>query len=377
MKIVVAPNAFKGCLSGSEAADAIITGIKRVPKPYQVAKMPIADGGDGLLDVLSQRLPGKMETTTIHDPLFRSVRSDFYWSPSGRTALIEMAKASGLAMVAENERDPDKTTSYGTGELIRRALDLGAETIYLGIGGSATVDGGMGIARALGVKFLDEHGKEIQPVGASLALVRKIDRVEVDPRLREVRLEIICDVDNPLLGPNGAALVYGPQKGATPDQAQALDLGMSNLADVIERVTGQNIRDIPGAGAAGGVGGAMHGLFGAAIRPGIDIVLDLLDMESHVKDAKLVITGEGQIDYQTAYGKAPAGIAKLAKKHRVPCVALAGSIGRITDELYATGITAVISICDGPVSLHHAMCNGKTLLTDSAEQVMRIYADFI
>ena len=377
MQIVVAPNAFKGCLSGTEAADAIIAGIKRVPRPYRVTKMPIADGGDGLLDVLSERLPGKLETTTIHDPLFRSIRSDFFWSQSERTALIEMAKASGLAMVAERERDPDKTTSYGTGELIRRALDLGAETIYLGIGGSATVDGGMGIATALGMKFLDDNQNELPPVGASLARVRAIDRSQADPRLRQVRIEIICDVDNPLLGPNGAALVYGPQKGASAEQALALDAGMANLADIVERDAGKDIRTISGAGAAGGVGGALYGLFDARIRPGIDVVLDLLDMESHVKEAKLVITGEGQIDYQTAYGKAPAGIAKLAKKHHVPCVALAGSIGKVTDELYEAGITAVISICCGPVSLHDAMCNGKALLADSAEQVMRIYADFI
>ena len=377
MKIVVAPNAFKGCLSGTEAAEAIIAGIKRVPKPYRIAKMPIADGGDGLLDVLSQRLPGAMETMDVHDPLFRSARSDFFWSPGGRTALIEMAKASGLAMVAEKERDPDKTTSYGTGELIRRALDLGAGTIYLGIGGSATVDGGMGIAAALGVRFLDQDQKELPPIGASLARIRTIDRSRTDPRLEQVRIEIICDVDNPLLGPNGAALVYGPQKGATPEQALALDAGMANLADIIERDAGKDVRAVSGAGAAGGVGGAMYGLFDAKIRPGIDVVLDLLDMESHVQEARLVITGEGQIDYQTAYGKAPAGIAKLAKKHGVPCVALAGSIGKVTNELYDAGITAVISICCGPVSLHDAMCNGKTLLADSAEQVMRIYADFI
>ena len=377
MDIVVAPNAFKGCLSGTEAADAIISGIRRVPKAYQVAKMPIADGGDGLLDVLSSRLPGKMETLTIRDPLFRSARSDFFWSPGGRTALIVMAKASGLAMLAEGERDPDKTTSYGTGELLRRALDLGAETIYLGIGGSATVDGGMGIAAALGVQFLDQDQMELPPIGASLARIRTIDRSRSDPRLEQVRIEIICDVDNPLLGPNGAALVYGPQKGATPGQARALDAGMANLADILERDTGKEIRAVSGAGAAGGVGGAMYGLFDAKIRPGIDVVLDLLDMESHVQGARLVITGEGQIDHQTASGKAPAGIARLAKKHGVPCVALAGSIGTVTNELYDAGITAVISICCGPVSLQDAMCNGKTLLADSAEQVMRIYADFI
>ncbi|SDB37228.1 glycerate kinase [Desulfonatronum thiosulfatophilum] len=377
MKIVVAPNAFKGCLSGTEAAEAISMGIRRVPKPFEIVKLPIADGGDGLLDVLCKRFPGTMVTMDVHDPLFRSVRSDFFWSAGQRIALIEMAKASGLAMVAEHERNPDGTTSYGTGELIRRALDLGAETIYLGIGGSATVDGAMGIANALGMQFLDDSQRELPPVGASLAHVRAIDRSRTDPRLEEVQIEIICDVDNPLLGPNGAALVYGPQKGAGVEQALALDAGLANLADIVERSTGRDIRNVSGSGAAGGVGGAMYGLFDAKIRPGIDVVLDLLDMETHLNQARLVITGEGQIDFQTAHGKAPAGIARLAKKHRIPCIALAGSVGEISDELYAAGITAVIPICSGPLTLNDAMCNGRSLLANSAEQIMRIYADFI
>jgi glycerate 2-kinase len=374
MKIIVAPNALKGSLTADEAADAIITGIRRMPRECEIIKMPVADGGDGILEVLRAHIPGKMEHVEAADPLFRKRPVQFFVSPQQSLAVVEMAKVSGLAMLSEDQRNPEITTSYGTGEVIREALNTGIRNIHLGLGGSATVDGGMGIACALGVKFLDHDHRELPPVGSSLSMIRKMDLSGLDNRLKHVKMDAICDVNNPLLGPNGAAHIFGPQKGATPEQVKALETGLENLAKVILHETGVDIRDVPGAGAAGGVGGALLGIFKAELRPGIDVVLELLDMESHIQDADLVLTAEGQIDTQTVRGKAPAGVARLAKKHNVPCIALAGSIGPVNQSVYDSGITAVFSLCPGPLTLSQAMEDGACHLSNLAEQIMRIFS---
>lgn len=372
MRIVVAPNALKGSLTADEAADAIIAGIRRTPGPVEIIKLPVADGGDGIMEILQVHVPGKIVFVEAADPLFRKVKTPFFVSEEQDLAIVEMAKVSGLAMLSEEERNPEKTSSYGTGEVIRRALELGISKIHLGLGGSATVDGGMGIVCALGGKFLDEGNKELPPVGASLPRISRMDFSGMDDRLRHAAIDAVCDVSNPLVGENGAAEVYGPQKGATPEQVRMLEMGLWNLSNVILRETGMNIRGIPGAGAAGGVGGAMLAFFNAELRSGIDVVMDLLNMESHIQQADLVLTAEGQIDNQTVHGKAPAGVARMAKKHKVPCIALAGSIGSVDSSIYDAGITAIFSLCPGPITLKEAMRDGAVHLANLAEQIMRV-----
>jgi glycerate kinase len=288
-------------------------------------------------------------------------------------AAIEMALASGLALLPDTQRDPTRTTTRGTGELIAAALDLGPARIGVGIGGSATNDGGIGMATALGLKFLDARGALLEPVGGELGRIRRIDLTGRDPRIDRVRLEAVCDVDNPLCGPQGAAAVYGPQKGATPEQVKALDAGLANLAEIIERDLGIHVRDLPGAGAAGGLGAGLHAFLGATLRRGVDMVLDLVDLDAKLDGADLALTGEGQIDFQTVFGKAPAGVAAAAKARGVPCVAIAGSVGEDLGALHDAGLDAVFSLCPGPLTLERAMAEAAPLLAAAAEQAVRCF----
>jgi glycerate kinase len=284
-----------------------------------------------------------------------------------------MALASGLALLAERERDATATTTLGTGELMRAALDLGAEHIIVGLGGSATNDGGIGMAQALGWRFLDTAGQPVKPVGGRLADIARIDGTARDPRLAQVRVEAVCDVDNPLTGPRGAAAVYGPQKGASPAQVAALDAGLDHLAALIERDLGRKIADLAGAGAAGGLGAGLVAFAEAALRPGAELVLDVLELERHLDGADLVLTAEGRIDSQTAHGKAPAAVAARAKAHGIPCIALAGSIGEGVGVLHALGIAAAFSLCRGPMTLEEAERDAAQLLADAVEQVVRAF----
>jgi glycerate kinase len=371
MKVVVAPNAFKGCLSASEAAAAMTEGIAKAAPDAEIVRVPVADGGDGLVDVALEALAGEVRTATVGGPLDRSVEARFCYVPAMDFAAVEMALASGLALLPENQRDATRTTSRGTGELIAAALDLGVSRIAVGIGGSATNDGGVGMATALGFRFLDAEGATVEPVGGALGRIRRIDTSGVDPRVEGVRFEAICDVDNPLLGPRGASHVYGPQKGATPAQIEALDAGLANLAAVIETDLGIDVRDLPGAGAAGGLGAALCAFLGAELRRGVDLVLDLVGLDQRLDGADLVLTGEGQIDSQTASGKAPAGVASRARARNIPCLAIAGSVGENLGDLHAIGIDAVFSLCPGPVSLDHAMTQGRHFLTRATEQAIR------
>ena len=373
MKIVIAPNALKGCLTATEAAEALARGVARACPDSDIVQVPVADGGDGLADVLVNALHGVERTACVTGPRGDPVTASFCHVPAHRLAAIEMATASGLALLAGDRLNPLLTTTLGTGELIKAALDLGISHLIVGIGGSATNDGGVGVATALGARFLDGNGQPVEPVGGALAMVERIDLSGLDPRLAGLRIEAICDVDNPLLGERGAAHVYGPQKGATPEQVRLLDAGLAHLAQVIERDLGLDVRDLPGAGAAGGLGAGLKAFLKAELRRGVDLVLDLVGINEQLQGADLVLTAEGQIDFQTAFGKAPAGVAERARAGGAPCIAIAGSVGGGLETLYDLGIHAVFSLCPGPVSLEQAMASGGDYLAAAAEQAVRAF----
>jgi len=373
LKILIAPNAFKDSLSGLEVAQAMAKGVQAVSPDADIELMPVADGGDGLIEIVLDAFNGQKQIVEVNDPLGRSVDAAFCYLPSQKLAIIEMAEASGLRLLTPTERNPLKTSTYGTGQLIKAALDLGTEKILVGLGGSATNDGGIGMANALGISFLDKNSKELPPTGAHLNLITDIDLSKIDQRIEKTKFEAICDVSNPLVGKDGAAHVYGPQKGASPKQVEELDQGLKNLANIIQQKTNVNVRDLKSGGAAGGLGMGLKVFLDADLRPGVDIVLDLLNLDSALEDADLVLTGEGQIDWQTAFGKAPAGVALRAKKHNIPCLAVAGSVGKNIEELYEVGFTAIFSICPGPVTLKDALENAFQNVSTTTEQVVRAY----
>jgi glycerate kinase len=373
MKIVIAPNALKGCLTATQAAEALARGVVRASPDIDIVQVPVADGGDGLADVLVNALHGVERTALVTGPLGDPVTASFCHVPARRLAAIEMATASGLALLAKDRLNPLLTTTRGTGELIKAALDLEVSHLIIGIGGSATNDGGIGMATALGARFLDGNGHPVEPVGGALATIQRIDLSGLDSRLTAVWIEVICDVDNPLLGERGAAHVYGPQKGATPDQVWMLDAGLANLATIIERDLGLDVRDLPGAGAAGGLGAGLKAFLKTELRRGVDLVLDLVGLNEQLCGADLVITAEGQIDFQTAFSKAPAGVAERARARGVPCIAIAGSVGSGLEALHDLGINAVFSLCPGPVSLEQAMASGGNYLAAAAEQAVRAF----
>ncbi len=373
MKIVIAPNALKGCLTAAEAAGALARGVARASPDSDIVQVPVADGGDGLAEVLVSALHGVKRTALVTGPLGDPASASFCYVPARQLAAIEMATASGLALLTKERLNPLLTTTRGTGDLIKAALDLGVAHLIVGIGGSATNDGGIGMAAALGARFLDENGYPVEPVGGALATIQHIDLSGLDPRLAGVRIEAICDVDNPLLGERGAAQVYAPQKGATPEQVRILDAGLAQLSVVIERDLGLDVRDLPGAGAAGGLGAGLKAFFKAELRRGVDLVLDLVGLNEQLRDADLVLTAEGQIDFQTTFSKAPAGVAERAHAHGVPCIAIAGSVGSGLAALHDLGINAVFSLCPGPVSLAQAMASGGDYLATVAEQAVRAF----
>jgi glycerate kinase len=373
MHIVAAPNAFKGSLSAVEAAEAMRRGILAANPRCRVSCVPVADGGDGLTEVMLQGMGGQRMETRVTGPRFEKVSAPFCLVRGKRLAVVEMARASGLALLPESQRNPMETTTYGTGELILSAVEHGATQIIVGIGGSATCDGGIGMAAALGYRFLDESGAALKPVGGQLNAVAAIDKSGVDPRLAGIRVAAACDVTNPLTGPEGAAQVFGPQKGASADQVDALDAGLANLARVIRRDMGVDIQELSGSGAAGGLGGGLHAFLGAELMPGIDLILDVVGLKSVLIGADLVLTAEGQIDDQTRFNKAPAGVARMARAAGVPCFAICGAVGEAIHTLHDIGIDAVFSICRGPLSLEKAMQNAPDLLARCTEQVVRAF----
>ena len=373
MKIVVAPNAFKDSLTADAAAQAITAGVKRVVPGVKTVHVPIADGGDGLFDVVKSVFGGEKITKSVTGPLFKKVTADILFLPEEKTAVVEMARASGLALLKQDERNARATTTLGTGELVLEAVEKGATKILVGIGGSATNDGGIGFATALGVKFLDRDGKEVKPIGDELPRIAKIDMsgLKFDPST--VTFEAVCDVDNPLTGERGAAAVFGPQKGASPSDVMYLDGGLANLAQRIREDLDKDIEKMPGAGAAGGLGAGLAAFVNAELRPGVEVVLDMVKIDDEMKDADLAITAEGRIDFQTAFGKGPAGVGGRAKKFGVPCIAMAGGVLGDISNLHGIGIDACFSLCNGPMTLDDAMKNGAELLANATEQAFRVF----
>ncbi len=372
MRIVVAPDSFKGSLSSVEVAAAISRGIRAVFPDAEVVEIPIADGGEGTVDALVAATGGRVEERTVRGPLGAPVRARWGVVGGGGAAVVEMAAASGLPLVPAGRRDPRVTTTYGTGELVRAALDAGLARVVVGIGGSATNDGGAGFARALGARFLDAAGAELPDGGAALARLDRIDLSGLDPRLAETDVVVACDVDNPLTGPRGASAVYGPQKGATPEVVRELDAALARYAEVARAATGRDVADRPGAGAAGGLGAGLLFFTPAVLRPGVALVLETVGFDSQVRGADLVVTGEGRTDSQTAMGKAPAGVAAAAKRHGVPVVCLAGGLGDGADDVLAMGIDALAAAVPAPMTLEEAVRAGPSLVEAAAARVCRL-----
>ena len=372
MKVVIAPDSYKGCLSALEVAKAMERGVLSVFPSAEVRKIPIADGGEGTVAALVTATNGQLRQTEVTDPLGNKIIAHWGVLGDGRTAVIEMAAASGLPLVPKEKRDPRVTTTYGTGELIKAALAEGLAKIIIGIGGSATNDGGTGMARALGVRFLDAAGQEVAAGGGSLAEICQIDATGLDPRLKNTEIVVACDVDNPLCGTRGASAVFGPQKGATPEMVQQLDAGLAKYASCARQATGRDVAEKAGAGAAGGLGAGLMFFTPAQLKPGVEIVLDAVGFSDIVRDADFVITGEGRTDFQTAFGKAPVGVAKVAKTHGVPVFCISGGLGEGADDVLAQGIDAVMSICDRPLSLEECMAAGAQLIEPAAARLCRI-----
>ncbi|MCD8350730.1 MAG: glycerate kinase [Planctomycetaceae bacterium] len=373
MKVVVAPNAFKDSLSADAAAQAITRGVLRVVPDAETVHVPIADGGDGLFDVFKSVFGGETITKEVTGPLGKPVAAEILYIPDTKTAVVEMARASGLALLRPEERDARSTTSRGTGELVLEAIRKGATKILVGIGGSATNDGGMGFASALGVRFLDTDGNDVRPIGEDLGSVASVDvsGLSFDPA--SVSFEAVCDVDNPLTGERGAAAVFGPQKGATPEDVTFLDAGLANLAKRTRECLGKDLEAMSGAGAAGGLGFGLAAYVDAALRPGVDVVLDMVGIDNELEGADLSITAEGRIDFQTAFGKGPAGVGARSKRKGVPCIALAGGLLGDISNLHDIGIDACFSLCSAPMSLDDAMKNGAELLEAATEQAVRAF----
>ncbi|OAS83088.1 glycerate kinase [Metabacillus litoralis] len=369
MKIVIAPDSFKESLSALEAANAIERGFKLVFPNAGYSKMPMADGGEGTVQSLVDATNGKIEERIVTGPLGEPVKAFFGLIGDGKTAVIEMAAASGLHLVPAENRNPLVTSTKGTGELISAALDFGVNHIIIGLGGSATNDGGAGMVQALGIRLLDELGNDIGFGGGALSQIVTIDLAGLDDRLKDVQIEVACDVDNPLTGPRGASAIFGPQKGATPEMIDLLDKNLSHFADVAERVLGKSFRDIEGVGAAGGLGASLLAFLNGDLKRGIQIVLDAVNFEEVVKDADLVITGEGRIDSQTIYGKTPIGVAKAAKKYGVPVIGLAGSLSEDSDVVYEHGIDALFSIVPGIVKLPDAFEHAAHYMERTARNI--------
>lgn len=370
MHIIVAPDSFKGSLSAVGVANAMEEGIRRVFPAAQVKKIPIADGGEGTVEALVLATGGKLISEKVRGPLGDTV--DAYWGllGDGQTAIIEMAAASGITLVAKEKLNPRIATTYGTGQLIKAAMSQGIRKIIIGIGGSATNDGGTGMARALGIRFLDAEGKDIPDGGASLANLANIELEGMDSQLSETELIVACDVDNPLCGPRGASAVFGPQKGATPEIVTELDGALQNYALVAARVTGRNIAECPGAGAAGGLGAGLMFFTNATLRPGVEIVLEAAGFADIVKEADLVITGEGRTDFQTAYGKAPVGVAKVAKRFNVPTVCLSGGLGEGCDAVLQQGIDGLMSIVPQPMALDECIRDAEKLIPTATVRLL-------
>ena len=373
MKFTIAPDSFKESLSSTDVAEAVRDGVARAAPGSEIACIPMADGGEGTTDALVNATGGRLVSRRVTGPLGGPVDARFGILGDGETAVIEMAAASGLPLVPLAERNPLKTTTFGTGELIKAALDEGAAKIIVGIGGSATVDGGAGVAAALGARFLDAAGKPIPPGGGGLDALDRIDLSDLDERIARASVRVACDVTNPLLGERGAARVFGPQKGATPEMVEILDANMARLARVIERDLGRSVAALPGAGAAGGLGAGLVAFLGAELTSGVALVIEAVGLRDRMRGSDLVITGEGRMDAQSAGGKAPIGVASVAAELAIPVVALCGSLSDDVASLRDAGIDAFFSVARRPADLSECMRNARKWLSECAEEVVRTF----
>ena len=373
-KIVIAPQEFKGSLTAIEIARAIEAGVLRAIPHAETVLAPVADGGDGTLQALVDSSGGRIVSTTVTGPLGEEIVAEWGALGDGESAVIEMARSSGLALVDLDDRDPRTATTRGVGELIVAALNAAQSKFIIGIGGSATNDGGAGMMQALGASLLDGTGCELEPGGAALARLDRIDVSNVDPRVRSASVVVACDVNNPLCGPTGASAVFGPQKGATPEIVAELDAALGHFADVVEQDLGADVRNRAGAGAAGGLGAGLMAILNAELRAGVDIVLDAVGLEERLDGADLVITGEGQIDASTVFNKAPVGVARLARRRGIPVFGLAGSLGQGYEEVHNLGIDAVFTLVDRPMTLDEALADTERLVTSLAEEATRAFA---
>lgn len=372
MKIVIAPDSFKESLSAPEVAAAIARGWQRVFPEAECLLRPMADGGEGTVDALLAAVGGERRECWVRGPMGEPVRAHWGWLGEG-TAVIEMAAASGLHWVPREQRDARVASSFGTGELIAEALQAGASRIILGLGGSATNDAGAGLLQALGMRFLDDQGRELAAGGAALAALDQLDLSGLDARLLQVQIEVAADVDNPLCGARGASAVFGPQKGATPEQVAELDTALGRFARIAAATLGEDHAEYPGVGAAGGLGFAARAFLKATFRPGIELVAELSGLAEAVQGANLVITGEGRMDAQTLHGKTPVGVARVAQDAGVPVIALAGSLGEDYQALYDAGIEAAFSLAPGPLSLEQAMAAAAGELEARAVDIARLW----
>ncbi len=369
MKILICPNSFKESLSAIEVCDCVERGLKKADSKFKIEKIPLADGGEGTVNALVLATNGRSLKCKVRDSLGRTIWARYGILGDGRTAIVEMAAASGLALVPMDKRNPLVTTTYGTGEIIGNALNRGCGKIIVGIGGSATVDGGAGMAQALGVRLLDGKGRDIGFGGGEIEKVEKIDLKFMDKRIAETEFIIASDVRNPLSGPRGAARVYGPQKGATPEMVERLERGLSSFARVIRKELSISVENLPGSGAAGGLGAGLYAFLGAKMESGVELVMRIAGLEHRIKTADLVITGEGRLDRQTLYGKAVMGVVKMARKYRVPVICIAGSIMPEAKDLYRLGVKGLFSITTMPMSLEEAMGKSRSLLVNASENL--------
>ena len=370
-RYLCAPDSFKESLTAMEAARAMAQGIENADHDAEVRCLPMADGGEGTARALVDATGGSMRAVPVHDPLGRPVEGHFGLLADGTTAVVETAEASGLALLEAKERNPLIASSYATGELMLAAVRSGAKRIIVGLGGSATNDAGAGLLQALGVRLLDKNGNDLAHGGAALANLTTIDISTMDPALKNVAITAACDVTNPLTGPTGASAVFGPQKGASKDDVATLDAALAHFAQVIDSQLGVAVNDVPGAGAAGGIGAALKGFLNAEFRPGIAIVIEQSGLDAAAQWADVVFTGEGSIDFQTKFGKTPAGVAETAKRHGKPVTAVAGHIGTGVDELHEVGIDAVFGIAPGAASLSELLADAAANVTRTTEQIVR------
>ena len=373
MKLIIAPDSFKDCCSATYLTQVMALAALEIIPEAEIISLPMADGGEGFVEALVQSVGGIIKSVGVTGHLGEFVSASFGIFKESKTAVMEMACASGLPLVPLNKRNPLKTTTYGTGEMIKAALEEGCTTIILGIGGSATVDGGMGMAQALGAKFFDQEGQLLGLGGEYLKQINSIDLSQLDFRIKSTDIQVACDVINPLCGKIGAAFVYGPQKGATDEMVGVLDEGLENFAQRVFETTGKKVRDIPGAGAAGGLGAGTVAFLNAQLRSGFEVISTAVGLKGHLATADLIITGEGKTDSQTFNGKVPFGVGRLAREFGVPVICISGSIGEGAEDLYHEGITALFSIVDKPMELKEAIEQAPYLIAKTVKNVLRIW----